>query len=62
MRDFKMGKLAGIATLALITGLSTTAAQAQETPAACSRNEPPMSQTATDAASLPSAVMGLVQP
>ena len=34
MRDFKMGKLAGIATLALITGLSSTAAQAQDAPAA----------------------------
>lgn len=34
MRDFKMGKLAGIATLALITGLSATPVQAQETPVA----------------------------
>lgn len=32
MRTIKMGKLAGIATLALIAGLSATTAQAQETP------------------------------
>lgn len=34
MRQIKMGKLAGIATLALITGLSATPAQAQEAPVA----------------------------